>query len=590
MNNEPLVNLGNNNQPLLPNEPKIYTMPTVGDQTPASPPPTPPISPISSTSLDSAINSNQPFNLKNLGSLFSQTIKMIWQKKWRFLYLNIVPKIIGFLLFCIPLALIIVIFVIMVLSKGSPMSSLSAVGLGEIIFIVLGVIALLLMFFGFIYGVLWSQAAYIHYLQTQEISKRVINKASRKKIWGLLGTTIIAGFMAFGWFILFMLVAVLWSIFVDRSNVSMIIIGILSLVFIVYSIIRSIRFSLAGIVKLMEGLPAVASVRRSKSLVFGYSWPIFKRQIMLGYLQFIIQIASFVSMALIFWFGSVNKLFLIIAIILGLVVFLFMLLISSLLEPFNYAYYYDIYQNLSAIKNKDVGAKEKHSLGYKLGILGLLVLLPLLWIGMFFLNLILNSGVADLSAVTKLTPLLSGPGLNFNSSTNLNLENLDNTNITDQSAAFDFLKTLSDENVQELNNYSNQLFKELPGNPNKEDLPIFNTEEFRQLLNTAGFDADKIMAEFSLEKQKFIWNSFYIGMSSSDPENQALDQPANGNTNNLMLESDSDIDSDNDSLTDIEEEIFGTDLNNPDSDGDGYLDGEEVLNGYNPMGPGKLIP
>jgi hypothetical protein len=73
------------------------------------------------------------------------------------------------------------------------------------------------------------------------------------------------------------------------------------------------------------------------------------------------------------------------------------------------------------------------------------------------------------------------------------------------------------------------------------------------------------------------------------------------------------IDSDNDGLTDNEEAISGTSPNNPDTDGDGltdreevnvyktnplkpdtdgdgYLDGAEVKAGYNPNGPGKLLP
>jgi hypothetical protein len=72
------------------------------------------------------------------------------------------------------------------------------------------------------------------------------------------------------------------------------------------------------------------------------------------------------------------------------------------------------------------------------------------------------------------------------------------------------------------------------------------------------------------------------------------------------------IDSDNDGLTDAEEKALGTDPNNPDTDGDGLFDGEEVKvyktdplnpdtdgdgfkdgaevkNGYDPKGPGKLI-
>ncbi len=48
------------------------------------------------------------------------------------------------------------------------------------------------------------------------------------------------------------------------------------------------------------------------------------------------------------------------------------------------------------------------------------------------------------------------------------------------------------------------------------------------------------------------------------------------------------LDTDGDGLPDVEEEIYGTDKNNPDTDGDGYKDGEEVRNGYNPLGEGKL--
>ena len=54
-------------------------------------------------------------------------------------------------------------------------------------------------------------------------------------------------------------------------------------------------------------------------------------------------------------------------------------------------------------------------------------------------------------------------------------------------------------------------------------------------------------------------------------------------------EIDEDTDSDKDGLTDIEElKIYGTDPNNSDTDGDSYLDGDEVKNGYNPNGEGKL--
>ncbi|MFA6253103.1 MAG: L,D-transpeptidase family protein [Patescibacteria group bacterium] len=44
------------------------------------------------------------------------------------------------------------------------------------------------------------------------------------------------------------------------------------------------------------------------------------------------------------------------------------------------------------------------------------------------------------------------------------------------------------------------------------------------------------------------------------------------------------VDTDNDSLTDEQElSIYFTDPKNPDTDGDGYLDGEEIKNGYSPL-------
>jgi hypothetical protein len=43
------------------------------------------------------------------------------------------------------------------------------------------------------------------------------------------------------------------------------------------------------------------------------------------------------------------------------------------------------------------------------------------------------------------------------------------------------------------------------------------------------------------------------------------------------------VDTDGDFLTDEREEELGTDVNNPDTDGDGYNDGAEVANGYNPL-------
>ncbi len=94
------------------------------------------------------------------------------------------------------------------------------------------------------------------------------------------------------------------------------------------------------------------------------------------------------------------------------------------------------------------------------------------------------------------------------------------------------------------------------------------------------------------------------------PTNNNQDSQSNNNTNVI---SGGIVDSDNDGLSDEEEGVYGTDVNlpdtdgdglfdreeikiydtdplNSDTDGDGFLDGDEVKSGYNPLGPGRLWP
>ncbi|HCC23483.1 TPA: hypothetical protein DF272_04910 [Candidatus Falkowbacteria bacterium] len=50
------------------------------------------------------------------------------------------------------------------------------------------------------------------------------------------------------------------------------------------------------------------------------------------------------------------------------------------------------------------------------------------------------------------------------------------------------------------------------------------------------------------------------------------------------------VDTDNDGLTDFQEtRVYRTNPLNRDSDNDTYIDGDEVNNGYDPNGPGKLL-
>lgn len=92
-----------------------------------------------------------------------------------------------------------------------------------------------------------------------------------------------------------------------------------------------------------------------------------------------------------------------------------------------------------------------------------------------------------------------------------------------------------------------------------------------------GFDMDVSYSEFNqsviIEKPEGAVNFF------KDLGNLGF-TPGLGSANN------SGSDTDKDGLEDYMESYYQTDLNNPDSDGDGYKDGDEVKNGYDPAKPG----
>lgn len=85
--------------------------------------------------------------------------------------------------------------------------------------------------------------------------------------------------------------------------------------------------------------------------------------------------------------------------------------------------------------------------------------------------------------------------------------------------------------------------------------------------------------------------STYSSESFSQNVNQDNDGDGLSNQEEDLLKTDKNkVDTDDDGLSDKDEvKLYKSDPFNKDSDGDGYLDGEEVKNGYDPMGPGKLL-
>lgn len=74
--------------------------------------------------------------------------------------------------------------------------------------------------------------------------------------------------------------------------------------------------------------------------------------------------------------------------------------------------------------------------------------------------------------------------------------------------------------------------------------------------------------------------SFFNSFDSSSP----ITKTANILNNSLSFEVDSDAD--HDGLTNREESYWNTDFQNPDTDGDGFKDGEEVASRHDPLIPG----
>lgn len=100
--------------------------------------------------------------------------------------------------------------------------------------------------------------------------------------------------------------------------------------------------------------------------------------------------------------------------------------------------------------------------------------------------------------------------------------------------------------------------------------------------NACAFKEDAQNAEASSTELMASSTAEAAASSTGSAELQASEE------NSVVNPQDVAKDTDGDGLTDIDEARYGTDLKNPDSDGDGYLDGAEVKSGYNPLGAGKL--
>ena len=79
--------------------------------------------------------------------------------------------------------------------------------------------------------------------------------------------------------------------------------------------------------------------------------------------------------------------------------------------------------------------------------------------------------------------------------------------------------------------------------------------------------------------------------SQSDRDHDGLGDVCDDVDDSLPTEPTPGVDSDSDGLTDVEEGVYGTDARDSDSDGDSFLDGNEVFHGYDPASdaPSTLV-
>ena len=110
---------------------------------------------------------------------------------------------------------------------------------------------------------------------------------------------------------------------------------------------------------------------------------------------------------------------------------------------------------------------------------------------------------------------------------------------------------------------------------------VFVEKEISPVLNEPEVLDEKIIVEDEPAELLTTENNI-----SLDQDNDGLsDEEENVLGTNLLK-----IDTDTDGLSDFDEvKLYQTDPLNSDTDGDSFLDGDEIVNGYNPKGEGKLL-
>lgn len=535
---------------------------------------------------DTAVNGLIPtfFNspLKKWSQLFKDSIAYTWARKWRFVFLATVPCFLATL----PLILIFFIYAVLrFIFKDDGGVVLNIVN------VILGIAGILSLISIIVYALNWPRACYVYTIFNSTASKEETLRMGRKKVWGLFWVELLKSLVVWGGLLLLIIPGIVWSI----------------------------KYGLAPYAFLIEGKRGGKALKRSAELSKGYRWAIFKRVILFSGFQPLIQIIFALAFFLVNVFGGLGTVFTIISFVLYLGLSLSNMLISLLFGSFGVVYDSDIYQNLLLNKENKTENEEKYTGWQKLWTLVLIFLIPLILLVGVLPFFLIKSEALSMNSLDYLMKFL--PNNEIVSSLNqvqnqtepdnsqVQLEeilNLYNNSSDETNMGSEDLKKISD--VETAQSILEIYFNTNGRYPIAENNVILGQGEYAVLCNV-GFvslsDVSKCYSSFlSLVFENSQQDDGDYTYQSYDGKtytiNFMIETPSNGfeageliatpsGIKNKTEDENLNLDSDGDGLTDIEEEEWRTDPNYSDSDYDGYLDGEEVQNGYNPLGPGKMV-
>jgi hypothetical protein len=380
-------------------------------------------------------------------------------------------------------------------------------------------------------------------------------------------------------------------------------IGVIFLV--IPGLILAIFLSVWPFILVKENLGVIGSIKKSFSLIKGFFWVFCLRYLEAYLMTVLVFFAAILLVFVSFW---VN---LIAGVIMSIICCLAYIVYGLFLKYF----YYVLYKNVFDSKNNNQAAQ------YKLNGKEWTLLVVLILIFIFFHGF--ASYYRSLYPISETKNMIETPSTSILPQNNVG-NSLSNTTASDGIIKFrDDMRMKNMEEVKiALDEYANDHNGEYPITKGKLGDDLYCLVDYAAQPEISGFisrienieylklceEANKIYLGrtiFLVTKGDFFYESICINKCLPDEKNNfyEISFSLEENRNNLKAGENcltpngfspgrcvgAEVDSDDDGLSDLKEiHIYGTDFENIDTDGDGYIDGDEVKNGYDPLSSGKI--